>query len=139
MDVYTSYFAMKSNLEKYGITPVSIALWKPKWYEGLEYKKIAPKAFMLRGEYSQEEYEVFYERFVLEKLEVNEVLDDLERLGDGKDIALLCYEKPGDFCHRHLFADWVLKKTGWEISEFSPKQKRQDGSDLQNNEEFLLF
>ena len=23
------------------------------------------------------------------------------------DIALVCYEKPGDFCHRHLVADWL--------------------------------
>lgn len=138
MEVYTSYFGMKAKLEAEGIVPVSIALWKPKWYEGLEYKKIAPKAFMLKGEYSQEEYVVFYNRFILDKLDVDEVIQDLERLGDGKDIALLCYEKPGDFCHRHLFADWVLNQTGWEIPEFRPRPKRQDNSDLENSD-FTLF
>ena len=96
MEIYTSYFGMKANLEKEGILPVSIALWKPKWYEGLEYKKIAPKAFMLRGDYDQDEYIRFYEQWVLNKLNVDEVIKDLERLGDGKDIALLCYEKPGE-------------------------------------------
>ena len=24
-------------------------------------------------------------------------------------ISSLCYEKPGDFCHRHLVADWLTK------------------------------
>ena len=138
MEVYTSYFGMKAKIEEVGILPVSIALWKPRWYEGLEYKKIAPKAFMLKGEYSQEEYVVYYNRFVLDKLDVDEVVKDLERLGDGKDIALLCYEKPGDFCHRHLFADWMLQQTGWDIQEFRPKPKMQKNSDF-DPEQFELF
>ena len=25
------------------------------------------------------------------------------------NIALICYEKPSDFCHRHLVADWMTK------------------------------
>ena len=24
-------------------------------------------------------------------------------------VALICYEKPSDFCHRHLVADWLTK------------------------------
>lgn len=138
MEVYTSYFGMKAKIEEEGILPVSIALWKPKWYEGLEYKKIAPKAFMLRGGYDQDEYIKFYEMHVLNKLNIDEVLEDLERLGDGKDIALLCYEKPGDFCHRHLFAEWLLEQTGWEVQEFKPKPKKQKSSDFEP-EQFLLF
>jgi hypothetical protein len=138
MEVYTSYFGMKANIEKEDILPVSIALWKPRWYEGLEYKKIAPKAFMLRGDYDQDEYIRFYEQWVLNKLNVDEVIKDLERLGDGKDIALLCYEKPGEFCHRHLFAEWMLEQTGWEIEEFRPQPKKQKSSDFEP-EQFLLF
>lgn len=26
---------------------------------------------------------------------------------DNVNIVLLCYEKPEDFCHRHLVADWL--------------------------------
>ena len=33
------------------------------------------------------------------------------------DIALLCYEKPDDFCHRHLVADW-LNKNGYKCEEY---------------------
>ena len=31
-------------------------------------------------------------------------------------IALICYEKPSEFCHRHLVADW-LKEYGIEVEE----------------------
>ena len=37
--------------------------------------------------------------------------------GYDKDVALVCYEKPSDFCHRHLVADW-LNKNGFECKEF---------------------
>ena len=33
------------------------------------------------------------------------------------DIALICYEKPSDFCHRHLVADW-LNRNGFECKEW---------------------
>lgn len=33
------------------------------------------------------------------------------------DIALICYEKPTDFCHRHLVADW-LNKNGFKCDEY---------------------
>ena len=36
---------------------------------------------------------------------------------DGKDIVFLCYEKTGDFCHRHIFAEWLTEKTGEPVSE----------------------
>ena len=34
------------------------------------------------------------------------------------DFALVCYEKPSDFCHRHLVADW-LNKNGYDCEELS--------------------
>ena len=34
-----------------------------------------------------------------------------------EDIALVCYEKPGDFCHRHLVADW-LNEAGYQCEEY---------------------
>lgn len=32
-------------------------------------------------------------------------------------IALVCYEKPTDFCHRHLVAEWLCKN-GFECHEW---------------------
>ena len=39
---------------------------------------------------------------------------------NGKDIALICYEKPSDFCHRHLVAEW-LNKNGFKCEEWRSK------------------
>ena len=36
----------------------------------------------------------------------------------NKDICLMCYEKPSDFCHRHLVANW-LNENGIECKEWS--------------------
>ena len=33
------------------------------------------------------------------------------------DIALICYEKPSDFCHRHLVAEW-LNQNGFKCEEW---------------------
>ena len=35
----------------------------------------------------------------------------------GDNAVMLCYEKPGDFCHRHLIADWITKNTGITVEE----------------------
>ena len=36
---------------------------------------------------------------------------------DNVHVVLLCYEKRGDFCHRHLVADW-LNKNGFNCEEW---------------------
>jgi hypothetical protein len=31
----------------------------------------------------------------------------------------LCWCSPGEFCHRRVWADWHLEKTGQEVSELA--------------------
>ena len=59
---------------------------------------------------------------VLNKLNATDVVLDFSRLSYGfnigeNDIGLICYEKPSDFCHRHLVADW-LNKNGFRCEEW---------------------
>lgn len=35
----------------------------------------------------------------------------------NKEIVFLCYEKTGNFCHRHLLAEWLEKETGEKVKE----------------------
>ena len=35
------------------------------------------------------------------------MLQELSAMTGGQDFALVCYEKPGDHCHRHLVAEWL--------------------------------
>ncbi len=120
MEIYTSYFGRQGQLKQAGIIPIGIALWPPKWFQGLHYQVIAPRRYMMKNEVTIEQYIQMYKHDVLGMLKPENVLRDIERLSGGKDVALLCYEKPGDFCHRRLFADWMLEQTGLEIPEWEP-------------------
>ena len=64
MELYTSYFANLRNIDK-SIIPVSIARINPSWYNGLEFKAIAPSMQLLKwykynNEYTQNEKERIY-------------------------------------------------------------------------------
>ena len=131
--IYTSYFAKLKSLPD-NIIPISICGKAPDWYKGLQYKKLAPKYdfFMKWKENHDNDYYVkCFNEQVLDKLNAEQVVKELDNLllnqtttigynGDLKEvprIALICYEKPSDFCHRHLVADW-LNKNGFECEEY---------------------
>ena len=48
---------------------------------------------------------------------VNGIIIDADSLAKSDDIALICYEKPSDFCHRHLVADWLIER-GFDVEEY---------------------
>ena len=120
--IYTSYFAKLKSLPK-NIHPISICAKVPDWYQGLQYKKLAPKYdFFIKWKknHDNDYYIKCYKEQVLNKLNIEDVIFDLVGILDVNediDIALVCYEKPGDFCHRHLVADW-LNKNGYKCEEY---------------------
>jgi uncharacterized protein YeaO (DUF488 family) len=113
----TGYFAKLKTYTDNGLIPVSIALYSPKWYSGLEYKKLAPSPGILHdfkvGEFQGviEHYRERYVREILGVLNPKVITEELEKLtkADSDKIILLCYERPEDFCHRHLVADWIME------------------------------
>lgn len=126
--IYTSYFAKLKDLEKNNIIPISICGKAPDWYTGLQYKKVAPKWSFFKQWKENHDNDFYIEHFnkeVLNPLRQQDVLNDLFLLlpketqqllsnfncpwyiNPDVHIALICYEKPGDFCHRHLVADWL--------------------------------
>ena len=112
--MYTGYFASLENYQNDDLTPVSIVAQVPVWYKGAEYKKLTPKWSFFNewknGSHKGDNdyYTGHFKEEVLDKLNPAHVIKDLEELaGVSSDkIILLCYEKPDDFCHRHLVADW---------------------------------
>ena len=122
--IYTSYFAKLKSLPE-NIIPISICGKAPDWYKGLQYKKLAPKYdfFMKWKENHDNNYYIkCFNEQVLDKLNLLDVMGDLtdmtmEVKKEPKDIALICYEKPSDFCHRHLVSDW-LNKNGISCREY---------------------
>lgn len=124
--IYTSYFAKLKELENHNIIPISICGKVPDWYKGLQYKKLAPKYGFFMEWKKNHDNDYYIEHFwseVLDKLDILDVirnLIDITNKEEKNDIALICYEKPSDFCHRHLVADW-LNKNGFKCEEWRSK------------------
>lgn len=126
--IYTTYFAQLRNLPE-NIIPISICGKAPDWYKGLQYKKLAPKYdfFMeWKKNHDNDYYIKCFKEQVLDKLNVNEVVYELtETHNQGGhfdiDFALVCYEKPEDFCHRHLVSNW-LKENGYDCEEWGKEK-----------------
>ncbi|MDD3404956.1 MAG: DUF488 family protein [Paludibacteraceae bacterium] len=114
------------------MTPISVALWKPKFFNGASIIEVAPTHYMLSNACKMNEYLILYSS-MLSGLNAFKILERINELSEGKDVALCCYEKPGDFCHRHLLAGWLTKETGVEIIEYgvAEKPKTQTQTELQ--------
>lgn len=117
--IYTSYYANHRNYPV-GYYPVCISRYPPKGFRGSRILELAPSADLLMdykgGQCNDEQY---IERFnlQLERLDVHEIAADVEKC------VMLCYEKPGDFCHRHLVAKW-LKEAGYQVEELKSKHDK---------------
>lgn len=136
MKVYTSYFAKAKALKGKGIVPIGISVYPPKWFDGPNIHFLAPLRMMLSDEVKNEEYIKLYKEKILEKVDLKFLGKRLLELSGGRDVALLCFEKPGDFCHRHLLADYITEKTGVEIIEYSFDEKPKP---VEKNIQHTLF
>ena len=122
--IYTSYFAQLRNLSK-DIIPISICGKAPNWYNGYEYKRVAPNYNILmkyKQDYNEQDYIKNFNEQILNNITINEFVNDLIELleirkGQKVNICLLCYEKPIDFCHRHLVEKW-LNENGLKCEEW---------------------
>ena len=116
MVVFTGYFAQLKKYQSAGLIPISIARITPEWFKGQELKELAPSRDLLRrykaGKLTEDSYKTEYFH-QLDQVKWKKVLKDLE-----DNTILLCYEKTGTFCHRHLLAEY-LKDAGYDIKEFT--------------------
>lgn len=121
--IYTSYFGKLNKLPK-DVIPVAICGKAPDWYLGKQYKKLAPKYWFFKEWKETHDNEFYVKHFnkeVLSVLDPHRVVKELEELAGSKKLALICYEKPGDFCHRTLVSKW-LNENGIEVKEFENKK-----------------
>lgn len=109
--IYTTYFAMLKRLPQ-DITPISIALFSPDWYDGLQFQKLAPTPDILysyKSDHNRIKYTLQFKKQILDNLIFDDVYSNLQSMVLTKDIALVCYEKSSEFCHRHLVSAWFRK------------------------------
>lgn len=133
MKIFTSYHAKSKQLKEMGLTPISISVVFP-WYSKIKYEsclELAPTKDMLKM--SQDQYDIKFQK-ILGKLNPVTVHKDLVTLSQGKDIALLCYEKDVNDCHRKQVAEWIFKKLQITVEEitFKAKEKQSKISKISN-------
>jgi hypothetical protein len=122
MILFTSYYASKKlDRAKHLLvrTSVGVNRWCPtdeffhllaphsEWI-GLPLEEYAPRYLAMLEGYGVDE--------------IKELMELLWETADeqGKVPVLLCYEalkKPGEFCHRRIFAEWYESQTGLVIPE----------------------
>lgn len=112
----TSNFMKIKAIIAAGLTPIAISRGVPSWYKGRRELRLAPTRAMLKM--SAEDYNAqFFAR--LAKLDPRELFAKL-----GDDAVLLCWEKPGDRCHRRAVAEWFEQALGITVKEFGiPRRK----------------
>ena len=121
--MYTGYFGKVKNYPKdKGYKYISIARFNRFW-NGEEFKKLAPPAENIKIEDETLYTKLYYEQ-VLNKLNPKQVYDEL-----GDNAVLLCYEKWADikecktFCHRRIVAKWLEETIGVKVEELDDKSK----------------
>lgn len=119
--IYTTYFSNLANLPD-NIVPISICGRAPDWYKGRQYKKLAPKKEFFniwKNNHNNDYYIEEFNKQVLDGLDAKEVVSELfDGIPEGCAIALVCYEKPNEFCHRKLVAKWLCSH-GFEVKEYA--------------------
>jgi len=102
-----------SNFKLSGTDPNAVAISRgvPKGFKGRRYMPLAPATWALVREPDEA---VFREKFMrqLERLDARATVEAL-----GEDAILLCWEKPGEFCHRRVVAEWLERELGTSVTE----------------------
>lgn len=144
--IYTSYYAQcrDDTVElpdgcvgkTYSISVQPPWFWKPKRH----YPKLAP-TWEIVSDYKDGiiDQTGYVERY-LDLLDNERKLNPEQVLIDLPDNAvLLCYEKPEDFCHRHIVAWWFEQHCGVEVPELPVYDTKGNLREPQPVEGLLTF
>ena len=114
--IYTSYVANIKNLPD-NLFPILITRGG-KNINLPRYEKLAPtwELIKLAKNGHTEKYTELFNEY-LGTLDVDIILKELQALSKEKDIVLICFEKPSDFCHRHLVAKWLSNHIDMQVKE----------------------
>ena len=136
---------MNRNIDPEKHTPVRISAGNPRY--PLPYV-VKDKAAILAPPYrilklnDQEEYRrIYFEQ--LDGHGVRKIYSVLKSLAEpGKEIVLLCFEdirKPGQWCHRRMFAEWWEAKTGRKVEELEEAEPVSSGKPERSRQTGPLF
>jgi len=127
MKLYTSYYANIKNIpEDYILVSISGGITEDiKNAMDIHDKRFAPNLSLFteyknspEGINREVRYVKRFKKEILENRDINEILKSwTDKFGYDKKYVMLCYEKPEDFCHRHIVAEAIENKYNIEINE----------------------
>jgi len=113
--LYTSYFGRikqikTSNPEVTNDRLFSIARFTPRWAGSMVGISILAPSYELLSTFKQDllsmdDYGVAYTVHLANHEQM--IIDFLLHIPEGS--ILCCYERPNDFCHRHILSEWLMK------------------------------
>jgi len=112
--IFTSNFKIAGHLHQ----AVAISLGVPRGWRGARCPVLAPPRPLIKI-MDAATFIPLYRAQVLDRLDPHKIIQDL----GGDDFIMLCWEAPGEFCHRRVVAVWMEKATGVRIEEFDQKRK----------------
>jgi hypothetical protein len=113
--IFTSNFKIAGGLPQ----TVAISLGVPRGWRGRRYKALAPLRDLIKI-MEPEKFIRLYRAQVLDSLDPMQVIREM----GGDNFVMVCWEPPGDFCHRRVVAAWLRKHTGVLVEEFIPTMRR---------------
>lgn len=104
--IYTSYFNKYNQISHIG-NCISIAIGTPVWFKEQTYSELFPTWKMVKDFKIFNDEKKYIEEYynILNKLNPQKVFNDLN------DNIILCWEKSGKFCHRHLVVNWLRENS----------------------------
>jgi hypothetical protein len=90
---------------------VNIARFPPRNWKGRHYFNLAPEPWMLKIK-DMAVYDKVFKEKILGRLDPKKVYEEL-----GEDAVLLCFEAPGEYCHRRVVAEWLENNLGIQVPE----------------------
>ena len=120
--IYTGYYSKVKDYKSSELTVVSISRTEPFPVDG-KLTLLVPEESILwkykNGEIDEMEYTSLY-LDQLDRIGIRDILLGIHAFGD--DIVLVCWEAPDKFCHRHILADYINKRTKLNIEEYGKSE-----------------
>jgi len=139
--IYTSYFSKVAKIREFeeNSSFICIARSQPKRCNFCTLPMLFPSSSLLNlyksGLINEQEFTVSYNK-QFDSVNINYIRNMLFGK-EGIDTILLCWEKPEDFCHRHLLSKW-LNKHGVECQEWNLDQLSPASRDTINEQLSIL-
>lgn len=106
----TSYFAKYKELDG-----IAVSITVPEYWKGEIVRELNPPFSLLnqykKGLITDSEYVKIFNKKVLDNLDILEIANKVNNK------VMLCWEKSGKLCHRHIIAAWLKKNLNVEVVE----------------------